>query len=194
MYATSAASLKLLESTAAGPKRSFRFVANLVQNLPFAHSEQVSYIRSMRSALASAALLSILGCSESTYFVPGPDFEQSIELVAEKTEIRVGQTLPLPVTRASGGWLEVPASEVDTAMHDVCYWIEEPPVHEKDVSLNMAFIIEPRGHHRLSLQHRSSDTRTVVFDAPGRYSIRAHSALWCAPGAGSNTIEVIVRE
>ena len=139
-----------------------------------------------------ALLFFVSGCGEHTYFVPGPEFQQSIHLAVEKTEIRVGQSLYLPVTRSSQGWVEVVASTVDTNSDDACFWIEEPPAFEKNVSLNVRFIVEPSGNHRVSLHHNPYDTRSIVFDTPGRYSIRAHSANWCPPGVGSQTVQIFV--
>ena len=121
------------------------------QEWPLGLFAKALYIAGMRFTMMLAVLFFVSGCGEPKYFVPGPDFQQSIHLSVEQTDIRVGQSLYLPVSRSSRGWVEVVASTVDTTAGDTCFWLEEPPFFEKDVSLNVGFIVEPGGNHRLSI-------------------------------------------
>ena len=179
---------------ATDPKRTVAPVASMGQDWPLGPIAKALYIDGMRLTMTLAVLFFVSGCGEPTYFVHGSDFQQSIHLAVDQTDVRVGQSLYLPVTRSSQGWVEVAASKVDKTAEDACYWIEEPPSFEQDVSLNVGFIVEPGGSHRLSLYNNQHDTRSIVFDKPGRYSIRAHSATWCPPGVGSETIQVYVQD
>ena len=49
-------------------------------------------------------LSAIAGCSKGKkIFLPGKDFYQKVELIIDRTEVKVGETLYLKVTRSTDG-------------------------------------------------------------------------------------------
>ncbi|WP_341502511.1 hypothetical protein [Gallaecimonas sp. GXIMD4217] len=144
--------------------------------------------------LLSALAGSCTGChptldvdSEFIY-VPGPDFQQGLEIGVDSLVVEVGDELLLEAKRTSSGFVKIRPEDYSGG----CYFIGEPPAFEDEVSLNVTWHITPKGQsYRAGIS--DSGRRTAVFSRPGQYRLRAHSALWCSPGAVSNEIEITVR-
>lgn len=141
-------------------------------------------------------LIVVSGCSsKEKVFVPGPDFYQSIELTVSSTEVKVGEEVALKVRREADGWLEKFRYEVDTRNPDVCWYRGSmPPKREEEVSPNIIFMTTPEGYQIYNTGHAALEGRTVRFTKPGKYKIKGHSSVWCAPGVTSNTVTITVQQ
>ncbi len=79
-----------------------------------------------------------------------------------------------------------------------CRWKSLPPAREDDVSWNIAFRVSPSEGYSFQMPTEADLTlntsRSVVFEAPGEYSITGHSAVWCPPGVRTNTVVITVKD
>lgn len=153
----------------------------------------------MRKILQKIMLLAggvASGCSNDVskidsefVYVPGPDFKQELKISTSSQDAVVGDELVLTAERASSGFVKIKASEYKRG----CYFVSEPPRVESDASLNVTWLVTPKGKfYKFSVS--DGGNRTVSFTKPGKYTLKAHSALWCPPGIDGNEIVISVVE
>jgi hypothetical protein len=120
-------------------------------------------------------------------FMPAPEFRQTVTIQASTTTALVNQPVTLYATRATGPWVKVRFVDVPLG---TCWWKTAPPSPEDEVAANLSWDVSPPGIARFDVGTQMDGTRQVVFAQPGIYRLKGHSAVWCPPGSGSNTIEI----
>ncbi len=151
---------------------------------------QIFNVRQTMKALCAVIILLVFcGCTEKPpewIFVPDTGYrcEVKIELPAR---IRVGEEVLLQAERTNGPWKRV---RPEAAVPGITPWTREPPTHQNgfDVTGNVHWEVFPAGFAKFSGE--ASRVRTIRFSAPGRYRIRASTAVPTA--AMSNEVDVVV--
>lgn len=137
--------------------------------------------------------LAPIGCSKSNIdseyvFIPGDNFEQSLEIYIEKTQIEVETEVSIGANRQASGFKKIATQDYKRG----CYFIEEPPA-EDDASLNASWHVKPKGA-KYQMGVDDLGRRTIKFFESGDYQVSARSALWCPPGITSRPVEIHVVE
>ncbi|MBW7469844.1 hypothetical protein QQF73_09700 [Marinobacter sp. M216] len=147
-------------------------------------------IHNQLSAVCFLLVFFLNGCSDqepAKMYIPGPEFQQSLEIAISVKQARVGKDILLNAERRSSGFIEV--REVDS--EGGCVFTSKPPESEGNVALNLQWKIEP-DDGSYDFGFTESGERTLKFSREGIYSIQARSSLWCPPGILSNKLTIKV--
>lgn len=127
-------------------------------------------------------------------YVPGSTFREALFISADRGPVvraEVGEVITLSAQRRSGPWRAVPAGEV---AEGTCSVPSRPPELETEVADDLTWSVYPEGHAVLNTEPLEDRTRTVRFDAPGRYVMTARSESWCGEPFEGDTLVFEITE
>ena len=121
-------------------------------------------------------------------YVRAEGFASVVTATAPSTA-RVGQWVHLNATRRSGPWNPVPQEEVRP--EEISLF--EPRIFEREVAGNLSWTVDPPGIARFNTDAVAGTdpaARSVMFSAPGIYTLRGHSAFPLPVFSNTVTIRV----
>lgn len=130
----------------------------------------------------------------SAVYVRAASYEEELHLMTARgktARLRVEQPLVLHAQRRSGPWVAVPAHDLEPGQ---CSVARLPPQLEAEVAGSVRWLVEPGGHASFNVDLRTDGTRTVVFDAPGVYTLTAESRADCGDPFYGDTLTIVVVE
>lgn len=125
---------------------------------------------------------------EGYVYVPAQGFESTVTISAP-ARARVGEWVLVNATRRSGPWNLVKQSEVQRYEFNAL----EPLIFEPEVAGNLWLHADPPGHSKCNSSNvagTNPEARCVMFDAPGRYTLRGRSAFPLPVDSNIITIQV----
>lgn len=152
--------------------------------------------RWIRLTVLAAAIVVVVGCAgrePEPVWVPAEGFTASLTIGAETPAggaVAVGEPIVLHAERTTGPWRQVARSSL---ADDACWLVRPPEPVEHDVQARVRWIVEPDGSAVFNLpQADDLELRTVTFESPGTYTLRARTHTWCGPPVDSEVIEIPV--
>jgi hypothetical protein len=150
----------------------------------------------MRTLLAAACALLLAACESSgktgyVPYVPGPGFEETVEIWLETPDsgaAAVGDPITLHASRQSGPWQLKDSTVTGTP---ACERLS-PITREFEVASKVEWRIEPEGAVTWNAPGPPDYDRQIRFTRPGRYRVVAVSR-GCAGSITSKPVEVVVR-